>query len=183
MWKTGHSLIKSKMKQEGALLAGEMSGHIFFNDRYYGFDDAIYASLRFLEIVSRHKGSVSSLLEDVPVYFTTPEIRIDTTDREKFSIVEKVGEYFKEKYHMVLIDLAGHGRSGWGSPMAERHYRSAREVESRKPRQKRSNKASSQKRAHQENDSESIKDGLHKAEAYGAYRKRSTSGLLAKDRV
>jgi phosphomannomutase/phosphoglucomutase len=106
MWKTGHSLIKSKMKSEEALLGGEMSGHIFFNDRYYGFDDAIYASLRLIEIMSKHDGPLSSLLADVPVYFTTPEIRLESSDREKFGVVEKMGEYFKDKYEVIDIDGA-----------------------------------------------------------------------------
>ncbi len=104
MWKTGHSLIKSKMREEKALLGGEMSGHIFFADRYFGFDDAIYASLRLIEIMSRHEGTLSSLLEDVPVYFTTPEIRLESTDREKFQVVEKIGGYFKDKYRVIDID-------------------------------------------------------------------------------
>jgi phosphomannomutase/phosphoglucomutase len=115
MWKTGHSLIKSKMKQEGALLAGEMSGHIFFSDRYFGFDDAIYASLRLIEIMSKHDGTLSSLLEDVPVYFTTPEIRLESTDREKFGVVEKVGEYFRDRHRVIDIDGARIVfEDGWG---------------------------------------------------------------------
>jgi len=83
-----------------------MSGHIFFSDRYYGFDDAIYASLRLIEIMSRHDGPLSSLLADVPVYFTTPEIRLESSDREKFGVVEKMGEYFKDKYEVIDIDGA-----------------------------------------------------------------------------
>jgi len=106
MYKTGHSLIKSKMKQEGALLAGEMSGHIFFSDRYFGYDDAIYASLRLIEIMSRHDGTLSSLLADIPVYYTTPEIRLESTDKEKFGVVDKIGEYFKDKYRVIDIDGA-----------------------------------------------------------------------------
>jgi phosphomannomutase/phosphoglucomutase len=115
MWKTGHSLIKSKMKSEEALLAGEMSGHIFFKDRYYGFDDAIYASLRLIEIMSKHEGTLSSLLADVPVYFTTPEIRLESTDREKFGVVEKMGEYFKDRYEVIDIDgVRVLFEDGWG---------------------------------------------------------------------
>jgi phosphomannomutase/phosphoglucomutase len=90
MWKTGHSLIKAKMKAEDALLAGEMSGHIFINDRYYGYDDAIYAALRLLEILSKHDGSLSSLLTDIPKYYSTPEIRVDCPDKEKFRIVDEL---------------------------------------------------------------------------------------------
>jgi phosphomannomutase/phosphoglucomutase len=104
MWKTGHSLIKAKMKSEGALLAGEMSGHIFFNDRYYGYDDAIYAALRLLEILSKHGGTLSSLLADVPVYFSTPEIRADCPDKEKFRIVEDLKSLMREKHEIIDID-------------------------------------------------------------------------------
>jgi phosphomannomutase/phosphoglucomutase len=106
MWKTGHSLIKSKMKADGALLGGEMSGHIFFNDRYFGYDDAIYASLRLLEIMSRHKGPVSSLLDGIHVYFTTPEIRLESSDKEKFDIVAKITKYFESKHRVIEIDGA-----------------------------------------------------------------------------
>ena len=106
MYKTGHSLIKSKMKAEEALLAGEMSGHIFFNDRYFGYDDAIYSSMRLIEIMSRHKGTLSSLLADIPVYYTSPEIRLESADREKFGVVEKIGEYFKDRHEVIDIDGA-----------------------------------------------------------------------------
>jgi phosphomannomutase/phosphoglucomutase len=115
MWKTGHSLIKSKMKEEEALLAGEMSGHIFFSDRYFGYDDAIYASLRLIEIMSKHDGTVSSLLEDVPVYYTTPEIRLESTDKEKFGVVEKMGDYFRDRYEVIDIDgVRVVFEDGWG---------------------------------------------------------------------
>jgi phosphomannomutase/phosphoglucomutase len=89
MWKTGHSLIKAKMKETGALLAGEMSGHIFFADRYFGFDDAIYAALRVYEIASKAKGPVSSLLADLPRSVATPEIRVDCQEDKKFKLVEE----------------------------------------------------------------------------------------------
>lgn len=88
MWKTGHSLIKSKMKESGALLAGEMSGHIFFADRYFGYDDAIYAALRVFEIASKAGAPVSSLLADLPPSFSTPEIRVDCEEEKKFALVE-----------------------------------------------------------------------------------------------
>ena len=104
MWKTGHSLIKSKMKSEGAMLAGEMSGHIFFNDRYYGYDDAIYAALRLLEVLSKHKGSLSSLLADIPRYYATPEIRVDCPDREKFRIVEDLKSRLQSGHRIIDID-------------------------------------------------------------------------------
>src|SRR6185436_17156091 len=88
MWKTGHSLIKSKMKETKAALAGEMSGHIFFADRYFGFDDAIYAGLRVYEIASAH-GSISKLLSDLPFTVSTPEIRVDCEELKKFRLVEE----------------------------------------------------------------------------------------------
>ena len=80
MWKTGHSLIKSKLKEEHAALAGEMSGHMFFNDRYFGFDDAIYASFRLLEILGREGKGLAELLADLPQTFFTPELRLDCPD-------------------------------------------------------------------------------------------------------
>jgi phosphomannomutase / phosphoglucomutase len=89
MWKTGHSLIKAKMKETGAALAGEMSGHIFFADRYFGFDDAIYASLRVYEIASTAPGPVSSLIADLPVTTSTPEIRVECVEELKFKLVEE----------------------------------------------------------------------------------------------
>jgi phosphomannomutase/phosphoglucomutase len=104
MWKTGHSLIKGKMKSEGALLAGEMSGHIFFSDRYYGYDDAIYAALRLLEILSGHEGGLSSLLADVPKYYATPEIRVDCPDREKFNIVDDLKARMGASHKIIDID-------------------------------------------------------------------------------
>ncbi len=106
LWKTGHSLIKKKMKEEGALLAGEMSGHIFFADRYYGFDDAIYASLRLLEILSHNTIPLNEMLSDVPETFATPEIRVDCSDETKFNIVDHVKEYFKKHHDVIDIDGA-----------------------------------------------------------------------------
>ena len=105
MWKTGHSLIKEKLKKEHALLAGEMSGHLFFADRYFGYDDAIYASLRLLEVIKKagEPYSMKSLLKDVPVMVSTPEIRFDCPDEIKFKIVEKAQEAFKD-YPAVTID-------------------------------------------------------------------------------
>jgi phosphomannomutase/phosphoglucomutase len=104
MWKAGHSLIKGKMKEEKALLAGEMSGHIFFADRYFGYDDAIYASLRLLEILSETGKKLSELLADVPRTFTTPEIRVDCPDRIKFRVVDAVREHFQKIHDIVAID-------------------------------------------------------------------------------
>lgn len=90
MWKTGHSLIKAKMKEEGAVLAGEMSGHMFFSDRYFGYDDAIYASCRLVEILAHSDRPLSELLSDLPKTFSTPEIRVDCPDAAKFKVVESL---------------------------------------------------------------------------------------------
>ncbi|VEN73687.1 Phosphomannomutase/phosphoglucomutase [Candidatus Desulfarcum epimagneticum] len=106
MWKTGHSLIKGKMKEEKAVFAGELSGHLFFGDRYFGYDDAIYAALRLLEILSATGQSVSGLLSDVPETVNTPEIRIERPDSEKFEIVRAAGEYFKKSHEVIDIDGA-----------------------------------------------------------------------------
>ncbi len=104
MWKAGHSLLKSKMKEEGALLGGEMSGHIFFADRYFGYDDAIYASCRLLEILSRSNRRIPELLGDLPRTWNTPEIRVDCPDEQKFDLVEKVRESFRQEIPLVDVD-------------------------------------------------------------------------------
>jgi phosphomannomutase/phosphoglucomutase len=104
MWKTGHSLIKSKMKETGALLAGEMSGHIFIADRYFGYDDAIYAAVRVYEIASTHTGPVSSLLDGLPTAVATPEIRIDCEESLKFKLVEETKRRLAARYSMNDID-------------------------------------------------------------------------------
>ncbi len=104
MWKTGHSLIKQKIKEEKAVLAGEMSGHIFFADRYFGFDDAIYASVRLAEIVSRSSETLSAMLSDLPMTFSTPEIRIYASDEVKFKIVDEVRRKLGQKYPVNDID-------------------------------------------------------------------------------
>ena len=104
MWKVGHSLIKAKMKEEGALLAGEMSGHIFFADRYFGYDDAIYAGARLLEILSNTKGSLSALLSDIPKMVNTPEIRMECPDDKKFHVVSELADEFKREYRVIDID-------------------------------------------------------------------------------
>jgi phosphomannomutase / phosphoglucomutase len=106
MWKAGHSLIKGKMKAEGALLAGEMSGHLFFADRYYGFDDAIYAGARLLEILTRDEKTLQDHLADVPVLVSTPEIRIDCPDDKKFGVVARLAEEFKKRYDVIDVDGA-----------------------------------------------------------------------------
>ena len=106
MWKAGHSLIKGKMKEEGALFAGEMSGHLFFADRYFGYDDAIYAGARLLEILTREGKSVTELLADVPRMVSTPEIRLDCPDEKKFQVVAELVEDFKKDYQVIDVDGA-----------------------------------------------------------------------------
>ena len=115
MWKAGHSLIKGKMKEEHALMAGEMSGHIFFADRYFGYDDAIYASLRLLEILSKTGQKISELLSDIPRTFNTPEIRVPCSDDIKFQVVEKVKARFAAEYDVIDIDgVRVQFKDGWG---------------------------------------------------------------------
>ena len=115
MWKAGHSLIKAKMKETGAVLAGEMSGHIFFADRFYGFDDATYAGARVLEILSNTDKTLSELLSDLPATFSTPELRIDCADEMKFAVVAKIAEEFSETNEVIATDGARIlFASGWG---------------------------------------------------------------------
>ncbi|MCX8012118.1 MAG: phosphomannomutase/phosphoglucomutase [Desulfobacterota bacterium] len=115
MWKVGHSLIKAKLKEEKAQLAGEMSGHIFFAHRYYGYDDAIYAGARLLEILSNTEKNLSELLVDVPPTVVTPEIRTECPDEIKFLVVKKLVEKFKNKYPVIEVDGARIlFESGWG---------------------------------------------------------------------
>ena len=115
MCKAGHSIIKAKMKETGALLAGEMSGHIFFGDRYYGFDDACYTGGRLLEILSNSDLPLSRLLSDLPNSVSTPEIRIPCKEEEKFAIVEKIAEEFSESNKVITIDGARIiFPNGWG---------------------------------------------------------------------
>jgi phosphomannomutase / phosphoglucomutase len=115
MWKAGHSLIKAEMKRSGALLAGEMSGHFFFADRYYGFDDAAYAGARLLEILSKTEKPLSELLADLPQTFSTPELRIPCPDEIKFQVVERIAEHFAELHDVITIDGARiNFDDGWG---------------------------------------------------------------------
>jgi phosphomannomutase/phosphoglucomutase len=115
MWKTGHSLLKAKMKELHAPLAGEMSGHIFYADDYFGFDDAIYASGRLLQILSQTDKKLSEIADEIPHYESTPEIRIEATDEDKFNIVADLAKYFKKEHDTIEIDgtrvLFG---DGWG---------------------------------------------------------------------
>src|SRR5690606_27168421 len=94
MAKAGHSIIKSKMKETGSVLAGEMSGHIFFADKFYGFDDATYAGARLLEILSKTDKPLSQLFEGIPATVSTPELRVDCPDETKFDVVAKIAEHF-----------------------------------------------------------------------------------------
>ncbi len=115
MWKTGHSLIKKKIKEEKALLAGEMSGHIFFADRYFGFDDAIYSSARLLELLSKSEKTLSQMLSDIPRTYYTPEIRAYASDEVKFKIVEEVKKELSQKYPIIDIDgVRAIFPQGWG---------------------------------------------------------------------
>ena len=116
MWKTGHSLIKDKMIELNSKFGGEMSGHLFFADKYFGYDDGIYASLRLVELLSKNKEKLSKLVEIIPKYFSTPEIRIDCkNDQEKFEIVSKVKNFFINKYKYNDIDgIRIEFDYGWG---------------------------------------------------------------------
>ena len=106
MWKAGHSLIKAKMKETNAALAGEMSGHIFFADRFYGFDDATYAAARVVEILSNTEKKLSELLADLPPTFSTPELRVPCSDETKFDVVKQIAEEFSKTNNVIDIDGA-----------------------------------------------------------------------------
>lgn len=115
IYKTGHSLIKAKMKEINAVFTGEMSGHMFFADEYYGFDDALYASARLLQLLSHSDKSITEMLSNVNKYYSTPEIRIKSSDDQKFRLVDQVLTHFRKDYEVIDIDgariLFPHG---WG---------------------------------------------------------------------
>lgn len=115
MWKTGHSLIKEKMKELGARIAGELSGHICFADRYLGFDDAPYAACRLIELLSSSSRPLSAMTAELPGYVSTPELRIEVAEEEKFEVVERACVHFAARYEVVAVDgvrvLFG---DGWG---------------------------------------------------------------------
>ena len=115
MWKTGHSLIEEKMHETHAPVGGEMSGHMFFSEGFYGFDDALYGAARLLQIVASSGKTVRQLLADVPRFVSTPEIRVDCPDDKKFGIVEEAKRFFSAKYEVITVDgvrvLFG---DGWG---------------------------------------------------------------------
>jgi phosphomannomutase/phosphoglucomutase len=106
MWKTGHSLIKRKMKETGALLAGELSGHIMIADDYFGFDDALYDACRLVALVSRTGHSISEMVAKFPVYVSTPEIRIDVSEEQKWDIVDQAVRHFRESHDVIDVDGA-----------------------------------------------------------------------------
>ncbi|MFU8806152.1 MAG: phosphomannomutase, partial [Bradymonadaceae bacterium] len=113
--RVGHSLIKAKIKETGAHLAGEMSGHIFFNDRFFGFDDALYATCRLAEIVSSTESTLSELLSDVPETFITPEIRQESPENIKFKVPSHVADQLREHYEVNTIDgVRVTFENGWG---------------------------------------------------------------------
>jgi len=120
MWKVGHSLIKAKMKEAKAALAGEMSGHMFFADRWFGFDDAVYAGLRLIELLTHSDMTLAQLYDTLPVLHNTPEIRMPCPDEVKFEVVKRAVTWFSDRYPVVDVDgvrvlfgEAGH-HDGWG---------------------------------------------------------------------
>jgi phosphomannomutase/phosphoglucomutase len=120
MWKVGHSLIKVKMKEEKAVLAGEMSGHMFFADRWFGFDDAVYAGLRLIELLTHSPKTLAALFDTLPVLHNTPEIRMPCSDDIKFEVVRRAADWFRDRYAVVDIDGVrvmfqdGGKNVGWG---------------------------------------------------------------------
>jgi len=116
MWKTGHSLIKDKMKELNVSFAGEMSGHIFFADDFFGFDDAVYVSLRLAQLLSNTEKTLSEMTAEIPKYYSTPELRLDCSDdEEKFNIARQAEAYFTEHYDCITVDgVRVKFADGWG---------------------------------------------------------------------
>jgi phosphomannomutase/phosphoglucomutase len=115
MWKTGHSLIKEKMRETDAAIGGELSGHICVADDYFGFDDAPYAACRLVDLIVRSGRTLSEMVSDFPVYMSTPELRIDVTEETKFAIVEAAQEHFRETRDVIDVDGARiRFEGGWG---------------------------------------------------------------------
>jgi phosphomannomutase/phosphoglucomutase len=115
MWKTGHSLIKSKLHETGAPIAGEMSGHMFFSEGYFGFDDALFAAGRLLRFVARQGKPLHQLVDSIPSYFSTPEMRLECPENRKFAIVEELRQEFASRYRVIDIDGARvEFGDGWG---------------------------------------------------------------------
>jgi phosphomannomutase/phosphoglucomutase len=115
MWKTGHSLIKERMKELGAPVAGEMSGHMFFTEGFYGHDDALYGAARLLRILAADGRAIHEMLADVPTFVSTPELRVECPEERKFAVVADAVRYFRERYEVIDVDgvrvLFG---DGWG---------------------------------------------------------------------
>lgn len=115
MWKTGHSFIKKKIREESALLAGEMSGHLFFGENFYGHDDAVYAGAKLMEIYARQDGPFSAQLADLPEVFSTPEIRHRSTEEHKFEICERLRDELAAEFDVIAIDgVRVEFDDGWG---------------------------------------------------------------------
>ncbi len=117
MWKTGHSLIKAEMKRSGVPLAGEMSGHMFFEEGWFGFDDALYAGARLLDILGRWNVPLAEVVDTIPAYFSTPELRVGCADSEKFDVVAEITDRFKARDDVEVIDIDGARvifDGGWG---------------------------------------------------------------------
>ena len=115
MWRTGHSLIKQKMKETGAQLAGEMSGHMFFAHRWYGFDDALYAAARLVEIVAKEDAPLSEIMSTIPSYPSTPELRVPCPEERKFAVVREITEYFRKTHPVIDVDgVRVDFGDGWG---------------------------------------------------------------------
>ena len=115
MWKTGHSILKAKMKELHSPLAGEMSGHIFINDGYFGYDDGIFSAGRLLQILANSGKTLAELHDEIPAFESTPEIRVECTDEEKFDIVDELVAAFKKEYEVIDVDGARvQFGDGWG---------------------------------------------------------------------
>jgi phosphomannomutase/phosphoglucomutase len=115
MWKTGHSLLKMRLKETGAPLAGEMSGHIFFKEGFFGFDDALYAAGRLLRYVAASGKTIGALVDSIPHYFSTPETRLECPEEKKFQIVDAMKRVFQQRYRVIDIDGARvEFGDGWG---------------------------------------------------------------------
>jgi phosphomannomutase/phosphoglucomutase len=115
MWKTGHSLLKSRLWETGAPLAGEMSGHMFFREGFFGFDDALFAAGRLLRYVASTGKSLAELVDTIPRYFSTPEIRLPCPEDKKFAVVETLKREFASKYRIIDIDgVRVEFGDGWG---------------------------------------------------------------------
>src|SRR5690606_30129374 len=115
MWKTGHSIMKEKMREVGAPLAGELSGHICFADEYFGFDDALYDACRLVELLARSHRPLSAMVEAFPRFVSTPEIRIDVTEEAKWRVVDAALEHFRKTHDIIDVDgVRIQFGDGWG---------------------------------------------------------------------